>query len=144
MTATAIPAGLAVLRPVISLAAARRAIATAFDLARRDGWAVSVAVVDPAGELVAFERDDDSAGVTPQVAIAKARSAALLRAPSKLFEDFVNGGLPSFLSTPGVTPLQGGVPITLAGQVIGAIGVSGAKGDDDERMASQAAATISQ
>lgn len=103
---------------------------------------MSVAVVDTAGELVAFERDDETSPVTPKVALAKARTAALLRTPSKVFEDFVNNGLPSFLSTPDVTPLQGGVPIVINGYIIGAVGVSGASGEEDTHTATVAAGII--
>ncbi len=108
----------------------------------RLGWAVSVAVVDAAGELVAFERQDAAVGISPAVALGKARTAALLQAPSKLFEDFVNGGLPSFLSTPGATPLAGGIPLMAGDRVIGAVGVSGARDDGDTQIATAAAAAL--
>lgn len=129
-------------RPTITLAAARQVIGAALREAENHGWFISVAVVDAAGELVAFARSDNAASVTTQVAQAKARTAAALRAPSKLFEDFVNGGLPSFLATPGITPLQGGVPIAIGSWVIGAVGVSGARGEDDEHMATLAATVL--
>ncbi|MDP5893516.1 GlcG/HbpS family heme-binding protein [Pseudomonas aeruginosa] len=132
----------AVSRRHVTLAGARAAIAAAREHAQREGVRVSVAVVDRSGELVAFERDDDAAPVTPQVAQEKARTAALLRAPSKLFEDFINGGRPSFLSTPGLTPLQGGVPLTAGDEVIGAVGVSGGNGEQDTDIAVAAAAAL--
>jgi len=142
MSTSDISTKITVLRAHITVGGARQLISAAHTEAARRGWDISVAVVDPAGELIAFERDDAAAGVTPQVAIAKARTAALLRAPSKVFEDFINGGLPSFLATPGIAPLQGGVPIVSGGQVIGAIGVSGAPGDEDNLMATAAIAAI--
>lgn len=126
----------------ITLAGARHVIAAARERALYQSLNISVAVVDRAGELVAFERDDDAAPVTPQVALSKARSAALLRAPSKVFEDFVNDGLPSFLATPGITPLQGGVPLVVGDEVIGAIGVSGGSGEQDAGIAAAAAAAL--
>ncbi|MEI1290167.1 heme-binding protein [Pseudomonas aeruginosa] len=63
-------------------------------------------------------------------------------APSKLFEDFINGGRPSFLATPGLTPLQGGVPLTAGDEVIGAVGVSGGNGEQDTDIAVTAAAAL--
>lgn len=132
----------AISRRHVTLAGARAAIAAAREQARREGVCVSVAVVDRAGELVAFERDDDAAPVTPRVALEKARTAALLRAPSKLFEDFINDGRPSFLATPGLTPLQGGVPLIADTEVIGAVGVSGGNGEQDTDIAVTAAAAL--
>lgn len=132
----------AVARLHVTLAGARHVIAVAREHAQSQGLNVSVAVVDRGGEIVAFERDDETAPVTPQVALAKARSAALLRSSSKLFEDFVNGGLPSFLSTPGITPLQGGVPLIVGGEVVGAVGVSGGSGEQDAGIAASAAAAL--
>ena len=129
----------AVSRRHVTLVGAR---AAAHEQAQREGLHISVAVVDHAGELVAFERVDDAAPVTPQVAQEKARTAALLRAPFKLFEDFINGGRPSVLSTPGLTPLQGGVPLTAGDEVIGAVGVSGGNGEQDTDIAVAAAAAL--
>ncbi|CAD2247533.1 heme-binding protein [Xanthomonas arboricola] len=129
-------------RPSIALAAARSIVAAANAEAGRNGWAISVAVVDIAGELVAFEKSDAAIGISPAVAIGKARTAALLQAPSKQFEDFINAGRPSFLSTPGVTALEGGVPIVVEGRVVGAVGVSGAHGANDSQVATVAAAAI--
>ncbi|NDJ56266.1 heme-binding protein [Enterobacteriaceae bacterium 4M9] len=123
----------------VSLAGARKAIAAAHTMATGRGWLISVAVVDASGQLVAFEKQDGASGVTVKVACEKARTAALIGAPSKAFEDFINGGCPSFLATPDVTPLEGGVPIVLNGEIIGAVGVSGAHGANDSLVAHTAA-----
>lgn len=131
------------LQPQVTLAAARRVVRAAQAEAGRHGWQISVAVVDAAGELVALERDDAAIAISPGVALGKARTAALLRAPSKEFEDFINGGRPSFLSTPGVTPLEGGVPLVWQSQCIGAVGVSGAHGPNDSQVALAAAQSLS-
>lgn len=130
------------LRPQITLSAAKKIIAAALNAAKESNLSLSVAVVDAAGDLTAFERSDRASGVTIDVALAKARTAARLQAPSKLFEDFINSGLNSFLATPGVTPLQGGVPVVVDGQVIGAVGVSGASGEEDNAIATLAAAAL--
>lgn len=129
---------LVTLRPQLTLYAARQLINNAIAQARRKQRAVSVAVVDTHGALIAFERDDNASGVTVQTAIEKARTAALLRDPSKVFEDFINTGAPSFLATPGITALQGGVPVVVDNAVAGAIGVSGASGDEDNEIATRA------
>lgn len=130
---------LVTMQPQMTLHAARLVISKAFSEARYRSRKVSVAVVDLSGELIAFERADQSAGVTVQTAIAKAKSAALLRDPSGVFEAFINQGAPSFLATPGITALQGGVPVVLNGEMIGAVGVSGASGEEDNAIATLAA-----
>lgn len=127
------------LHPQLTLYAARLLIQKALSDARKRGRAISVAVVDTHGALIAFERDDNAAGVTIQTAIEKARTAALLRDPSKVFEDFINAGAASFLSTPGITPLQGGIPVIVNHAVVGAVGVSGGSGEEDNAIATQAA-----
>lgn len=126
------------LQPQLTRYAARQIVEKALSDAKVRGCAISVAVVDTHGALVAFERDDQAAGVTVQTAIEKACTAALLRDPSKLFEDFINAGATSFLSTPDVTPLQGGVPVIVNNAVVGAVGVSGASGEEDNAIANQA------
>lgn len=122
----------------ITLEGARSIIAAAQQKAAENGWHISVAVVDHAGQLVAFERSDGAIGITPDLATGKARTAALLQAPSEEFEQFINGGRPSFLATPGVTPQEGGVPVWFNGMVIGAVGVSGAHGGNDSLVAETA------
>ncbi|TBV08835.1 GlcG/HbpS family heme-binding protein [Stutzerimonas kirkiae] len=132
---TASPQALTLARADIAQAGAQRAIAAALAEAEKNGWVIAVAVVDSGGELVAFHKADGAIGISPSVAIGKARTAALLRQPSKNFEDYINDGRPSFLSTPGTTPLEGGIPIIVDGQVVGAVGVSGAHGPNDSQVA---------
>lgn len=128
----------------ISLSAARAVIAAAHHVADIHHWFISVAVVDAAGGLVALEKDDAAIGISPDVAIGKARTAALLQAPSKEFEEFINSGKPSFLATPHVMPLEGGIPIYWNQRVIGAVGVSGAHGANDSLVAEKAAGVLIQ
>ncbi|MCB6184889.1 heme-binding protein [Leeia sp. TBRC 13508] len=128
----------------LSLGAAQAIAAVALDTALQNGWRISVAVVDASGQLIAFAKQDGAIGITPDVAIGKAKTAALLKSPSKHFEDFINQGQPSFLSTPGVTALEGGVPIEWNDQIIGAVGVSGAHGVNDSTVATIAANSIYQ
>jgi len=129
-------------RSDITLAGAERAASAALAEAARNGWVISVAVVDSSGELVVFRKADGAIGISPSVAIGKARTAALLQAPSKEFEDFVNGGKPSFGTIPGLYPLEGGMPVVVEGEVIGAVGVSGAHGANDSRVATVAARSL--
>ncbi len=126
----------------LSLSAAQRLLAQGQDLAAGQGLNLSIAVVDAAGNLLAFGRMDDAALVTIDVAIGKARTAALLKAPSKLFEDMINAGAPSMATTPGLLPLQGGMPVVIEQVVVGAVGVSGSAGETDQDMASRIAAFL--
>lgn len=127
----------------VSLAGARKVVCAALQEAEQRGFHISVAVVDRAGELITLDRTDAAIGISPNVAQGKARTAALLQSPSKEFESFINGGMPSFLAIPGVTPLEGGVPSWLNGEVVGAVGVSGAHGANDSLLADLAAAALS-
>jgi uncharacterized protein GlcG (DUF336 family)/quercetin dioxygenase-like cupin family protein len=97
-------------------------------------------VVDDGGHLLVLERLNDTQVASVDVGIAKARTAAIFRRPSKVFEDQVASGRVAALGLPGAVPLQGGVPITFEGQVIGAIGVSGNTPQEDEDIAKAGAA----
>jgi glc operon protein GlcG len=126
----------------LSLRGCRLLIESALALAHERGLRITVAVTDPAGALLAFQRMDGAAPVTADVAIGKARTASLLRAPSKLFEDMINDGQTAMLSAPGLVPLQGGEPVLLEGQVCGAVGISGSAGETDQKLAADVAATF--
>lgn len=129
-------------RSDISLNGARRLINAAIASATRIGSRISIAVVDSGGELVAFDKMDDAANVSINVAIGKARTAALLQEPSSKFEEFTNGGKPSFGTIPGIYPLAGGLPVLVGGRIVGAIGVSGSRGGQDEAIANEALHTL--
>lgn len=103
--------------------------------ARERGVRLCLAVVDRSGALLAFRRMDGAAPVAIDVAIGKARSAAMLRGDSRAFEELVDGQHPSMLATPGVLPLRGGVPVRVGAAVLGAVGASGATGPVDEAVA---------
>jgi glc operon protein GlcG len=98
-------------------------------------WAVCISVVDDGGHALGFLRLDGAAPASIHIAEAKARSAALRRRETKLDEDVIAGGRIAALSMPGVTFLEGGVPIVVDGQVVGAVGVSGVKSSDDALIA---------
>lgn len=120
---------------VLTLAAAKMIAAAAEAEAVKRGATVVIAVVDDAGYLIVLERLDDTQVASVDVAIGKARTAAIFRRPSKVFEDQVRNGRVAALALPGATPLQGGVPIVVEGKVIGAIGVSGNTPREDEEIA---------
>jgi glc operon protein GlcG len=101
---------------------------------------VVIAVVDDGGHLLVLHRLDDTQVASVEVGIAKARTAAIFRRPSKVFEDQIRDGRVAALTLTGATPLQGGIPITVDGNVIGAIGVSGNTPQEDEDIAKVGAA----
>lgn len=118
-------------------------IAAAEAEALRNHWAVSIAVVDDGGHLLAFTRLDGAAPISAQIAPAKARTAALGRRESKVYEDMINGGRVSFLSAPLLEGmLEGGVPILKDGQCLGAVGVSGVKSSEDAQIAKAGIAVL--
>jgi uncharacterized protein GlcG (DUF336 family) len=114
-----------------------KAIAAAAEAeALKNNWAVTIAVADDGGHLLWLQRLDGAPPFTARMASAKARTAALGRRESKSFEDVINGGRTSFLSAPDLEGLlEGGVPVVKDGQVIGAVGVSGVKSNEDAQIA---------
>lgn len=101
-----------------------------------NGWAVSIAITDDGGHLVWLQRMDGAAPISAQVAPAKAHTAAVGRRESKIYEDMINQGRTSFLSVPGLSGLlEGGVPVMIDGQCVGAVGVSGVKSNEDAQIA---------
>jgi glc operon protein GlcG len=113
-----------------------KAVATAAEAeARKNSWAVTIAIVDDGGHLLWLQRLDGAAPISAQIAPAKASTAALGRRESKTYEDMINGGRVSFLSAPLEGMLEGGVPIVKDGQVLVAVGVSGVKSSEDVQIA---------
>lgn len=101
-----------------------------------NGWAVSIAITDDGGHLLWLQRLDGASPISAQIAPAKAHTAALGRRESKVYEDMINQGRISFLSVPGLSGLlEGGVPIMVDGQCVGAVGVSGVKSSEDAQIA---------
>ena len=127
-------------KKVLTLDAAKKIAGAAEAEAKKRGATVVVAVVDDGGHLLLLERLDDTQVASVEVGIGKARTAAIFRRPSKVFEDQVRDGRVAALALPGATPLQGGIPIVHEGKVIGAIGVSGNTPQEDEDIAKAGAA----
>ena len=119
----------------LTLEDTQKILAAAEAEAKKNNWAVCIAVVDDGGHLLGFLRLDACAASSVAFAQGKAYSAALRRRPTKSDEDMVNNGRFSALSMPGITFLEGGLPIVVDGQTIGAVGVSGVKSSDDSLIA---------
>jgi len=121
-----------------------KAIAAAAEAeAISNNWAVSICIVDDGGHLLSFQRLDGAAPISAHIAPGKARTAALGRRESKVYEDIINGGRVSFLSAPELQGmLEGGVPIMKDGQCLGAVGVSGVKSTEDAQVAKAGIAAI--
>lgn len=124
----------------LSQSVARRALEAALSSAGGGANTGAIAVVDAAGDLVAFERLDGTFPASVDVSIGKARTAARFRKPTSQFEDIIRGGRTPMLALEGFTPLQGGVPILVDGVVIGAVGVSGAASAMEDETIAQAGA----
>lgn len=122
-------------KPFLSASETSRIIAAARIEAERNGLSVTLVVVDDGGHPLALERLDGCASVSAYIATEKARTAALGRRETKQYEDMINNGRTAFLSAPLSSILEGGVPIVVGGHVIGAVGVSGVKAEQDAQVA---------
>jgi glc operon protein GlcG len=111
--------------------------------AERNGWLMAIAVVDDGGHPLALFRMDGAAPVSSYIAMEKARTSAVGARESQQYEDMINNGRIAFLSAPLSATLGGGVPVIVGGQVIGAVGVSGAKPDEDASVAKAGIQSIS-
>ncbi|MGV8860687.1 MAG: heme-binding protein [Pseudomonas sp.] len=129
-------------KAILSQTEVSQILAAARAEAQKNNWAVSIAVVDDGGHPLALERLDGCAPIGAYIATEKARTSALGRRESKGYEDMVNGGRSAFLSAPLLTSLEGGVPVIVDGQVIGAVGVSGVKADQDAQIAKAGAESL--
>ena len=128
----------------ITLEQAKKAIAAADAEARKNGWPVAIAVVDTAGQLVAFQRHENTQTASIQVAQDKGVSAAMYRRSTKVFQDLVAGGGVGLriLGLRGASPVEGGLVIAVDGKIIGGIGVSGVNSDQDGVVAKAGADAV--
>lgn len=123
-------------KPIIDAADVQRILSAAQAEAQAHGWAVTIAVSDDGGHLLGLLRLDGAAPVSAHIAPAKARTAALGRRESRLYEEMINQGRTAFLSVPLIDGLlEGGVPILVDGHCVGAVGVSGVKSAEDAQVA---------
>jgi glc operon protein GlcG len=130
-------------KPVLTLDDVRRMAQASEQEAVANGWAVTIAVVDDGGHLLWLQRLDGAAPISAQIAPAKARTAALGRRESRIYEEMINQGRASFLSAPLEGMLEGGVPIVVDGECLGAVGVSGVKSTEDVQIARAGIAALS-
>jgi len=130
-------------QPILTLDDARAIAAAAQAEAQRNHWAVVIAIVDSGGHLLWLQRLDGAAPISAEIAPAKARTAALGRRESKVYEDMINQGRTAFLSAPLLQGmLEGGVPIMVDGHCVGAVGVSGVKSAEDAQIAKAGIAAL--
>jgi glc operon protein GlcG len=129
-------------KPVLTLDVAKQIAAAAEAEAIKNSWPVAVSIVDPAGQLIYFQKIDDTQIGSVEVSIAKARCAALFKRPSKALADVVTGGNVGMMSLPGSIPVEGGVPLYVDGQIVGAIGISGVMSNQDGIVAQAGVAAL--
>lgn len=123
--------------PAINLETAQKILVKAKAEADAQQWPVAIAIVDGGGYLVAFHRLDNTQLGSVEVALQKAKTAALFRRPTKVFEELIEKGGAGLriLSLPQATPIEGGLPIVIDGKIVGAIGVSGVQSTQDAQVA---------
>ncbi len=130
-------------KSVLTLDDIKRLAAACEREAQQNQWAVTFAIVDDGGHLLWLQRLDGAAPLSSHIAPAKARTAALGRRESRIYEEMINQGRYSFLSAPEVSGLlEGGVPIMVQGHCLGAIGVSGVKSSEDAQIAKAGIAAL--
>ena len=120
-------------RPELTLEDCRKMSAAAEEEARRHKWIVAIAILDDGGHLLHLVRMDGATPANAAIAVEKARTAAVTRRPSKMWEERVAGGRLSMLKMP-VLPVQGGLPIMVEGSCVGGIGASGVQSHEDEQI----------
>lgn len=129
-------------KTMLGLDDVQRITAAAIAEAKRNAWAVSIAIVDDGGHLLQLTRLDGAAPISAYIAPEKARASAMGRRETKVYEDMINQGRNAFLSAPLQGMLEGGVPIVVAGQIVGAVGVSGVKSSEDVVIAKAGIAAL--
>ena len=128
--------------PAITFDAAKKALAAAEAEAKKNNWAVAIAIVDSSGNLAAFSKMDNTQHASVDIAIGKAVTANNFKRPTKALQDAIaqGGANLRLLAVKGATPLEGGVPIVVDGKIIGAIGASGVMANQDAEVAMAGAA----
>jgi uncharacterized protein GlcG (DUF336 family) len=130
-------------KPFLQAADVQKIMDAAVAEAKANNWAVTIAIADDGGHLLALQRLDGAAPLSSYIAPAKANTSAMGRRESKVYEDMINGGRTSFLSAPKIEGmLEGGVPIIKDGHVLGAVGVSGVKSSEDAQIAQAGIAAL--
>jgi glc operon protein GlcG len=128
-------------KPCLTLADVKKMLAACEAEAAKNKWAVSIAIVDDGGYVLAVQRMDGASAITAEVALGKARTSAMTKRPSKFFEDRIKER-PAFAGFPAGILIQGGVPVLHETECVGAIGVSGAQSHEDEQIAHAGASAL--
>jgi uncharacterized protein GlcG (DUF336 family) len=130
-------------KQILTLDDVKKIAAAAETEAKANNWAVTISVVDDGGHLLWLHRMDGAAPISASIAPAKAKTAALGRRETKIYEDMINNGRFSFMTAPVLEGmLEGGVPIVVGGQYVGAVGVSGVKSSEDVQIAKAGIAAL--
>ena len=130
-------------KKALTLEAAKRLAAAAEAEAVKNKWNVVIAIVDDGGHLIYLQRLDGTQTGSIDVAIKKAQTAMAFKRPTKVFEDAIAGGRNALIALHGALPLEGGIPLTVGNQIIGAIGVSGVTAQQDGQVAKAGADALS-
>lgn len=128
-------------KPMLTADDVEKMMAACTAEAKKNNWKVSIAIVDDAGRTWQLHRLEGAGAVTAEVAVGKAKTAAMMGRPSKAMEERLKER-PAFLLFPGILPIQGGVPILSNGECVGAIGVSGVQSHEDEQVANAGVAAL--
>jgi glc operon protein GlcG len=131
-------------RPMLTLEDCRRISAAAETEAKKNNWNVCIAILDDGGHPLHLIRMDGATPANSHIAVEKGRTAAETRRSTAMWEDRVKGGRLSMLKMPGVTPVQGGLPIVVDGECVGAVGVSGVQSHEDEQIAKAGITALTQ
>jgi uncharacterized protein GlcG (DUF336 family) len=126
----------------VTVSQAKKIAAAVVAECQANKWNVAVAVVDTHGLLIYFERMEDTQTASSKIAIGKAKAAATYRRPTRAFLDAINKTGPATMTLPGVIASPGGIPLMAGGKVIGAVGVSGVTGDQDEQCSKAGASAL--
>ena len=130
-------------KQVLTLDDVKKIAAAAEAEANANNWAVTISIVDDGGHLLWLQRLDGAAPISVNIAPAKAKTAALGRRETKIYEDMINNGRFSFMTAPNLDGmLEGGVPVMVNGQCLGAVGVSGVKSAEDAQIAKAGIAAL--
>ena len=129
-------------RKALNLAVAKEMAAAAEAEARKNNWNVVICVVDEGGHLIYLQRMDETQLASVEIAQGKAKTAVLYKRPTKAMEDAVAGGRAVIMRLPGALPVEGGLPVTVDGRIIGGVGVSGVQSVQDAQIARAALAIV--
>ena len=128
-------------KPCLTLEDCRKMTAAGEAEARKNNWNVTIAILDDGGHVLLLTRMDGASPITSEIAVQKGRSAALARRSTKVGEERIAAGRVALLKMPGL-PVQGGLPITVQGECVGGIGVSGVQSHEDEQVGTAGIAAL--